>query len=150
MDVVAKLEDLERLGELEAERRRREGPSPGPEPHSEESERAVLAALLESPGLLPQVADRLSPEDFYLERHQAAYRTLLELRGLPADAGRLDAHVEVVKERAVRRRLIRTAHDVRAAALAGGRNAADALREAEAIAEELKAGRPPQAHNPGA
>ncbi|MEM1206392.1 MAG: replicative DNA helicase [Acidobacteriota bacterium] len=52
-------------------------------PHSEESERAVLAAILLAPKLLPTVTGRLKPEDFYLERHQLIYQCMLDLQ----DAG---------------------------------------------------------------
>jgi len=49
-------------------------------PHSEESERAVLAAVLLDPRLLPTVSGRLRPEDCYLEKHQLLYSTMLELQ----------------------------------------------------------------------
>ncbi len=49
-------------------------------PHSEESERAVLAATLLSPHVLPVVSGRLVPEDFYLERHQLIFKAMLELQ----------------------------------------------------------------------
>lgn len=65
-------------------------------PHSEESERAVLGALLLDPQLLPQVAQRLQPEDFYLHRHQALYGAMRELhgKGSPIDMRTLQAHLE--------------------------------------------------------
>jgi replicative DNA helicase len=49
-------------------------------PHSEESERAVLAAVLLSPEALPQVAGRLVADDFYFERHQRIYDAMLALQ----------------------------------------------------------------------
>ena len=136
-------------------------------PHSEENERAVLAAVLLAPRVLPTISGRLTEEDFYLERHQMLYKAMLELldqgseidlrtiqasleqRGafekvggmaylaaldldLP-DLGRVDAYVEVVKERSVRRRLIRGASEVVQNAMDGGLNAQEALAEAEKI-----------------
>jgi replicative DNA helicase len=49
-------------------------------PQSEESERAVLAAVLLDPRLLPSVSGRLKAEDFYGERHRAIYAAMLELQ----------------------------------------------------------------------
>ncbi len=49
-------------------------------PQSEESERAVLAAALLDPRLLPTVAGRLRPEDFYSDRHRRIYAAMLELQ----------------------------------------------------------------------
>ncbi len=49
-------------------------------PRSEESERAVLAAIMIEPGILPMISARLRAEDFYLERHQLVYRSMLELQ----------------------------------------------------------------------
>ena len=48
-------------------------------PHSEESERAVLAAVLVDPRVLPSISGRLRAQDFYLERHQHLYEAMLEL-----------------------------------------------------------------------
>jgi replicative DNA helicase len=49
-------------------------------PQSEESERAVLAAVLLDPRLLPSVSGRLTAEDFYGDRHRAIYGAMLELQ----------------------------------------------------------------------
>nr|MDP9121384.1 replicative DNA helicase [Acidobacteriota bacterium] len=49
-------------------------------PHSEESERAVLGGVLLDPAILPVVSARLRAEDFYLERHQVLYQTMLDLQ----------------------------------------------------------------------
>ncbi len=134
-------------------------------PHSEESERAVLAAALLSPSLLPSVSSRLIAADFYLEKHQAIYQAMLDLQdtNTPVDLRTLQArlelknsfemvgglayltsldlflpdisstleYVEVVKERATRRRLMKISNDVTAACLAGGVTAGDILAEAE-------------------
>ncbi len=48
-------------------------------PFSEEAERAVLASILLSPNVLPLVSGRLMAEDFYLEKHQTVFSTMLEL-----------------------------------------------------------------------
>ena len=49
-------------------------------PQSEESERAVLAAVLLDPRLLPTSSGRLKSEDFVSERHRLLYATMLELQ----------------------------------------------------------------------
>ena len=72
-------------------------------PHSDESERAVLAAILLDASVLPTVSARLREEDFYLDRHRVLYSAVLtlqdgdgviDLRTLQArleQQGRLDA-----------------------------------------------------------
>lgn len=64
---------------------RREAATPGVGgmrlPHSEESERAVLAAvLIDAERNLPHVAGRLIEDDFYFDRHQRIYGAMLELQ----------------------------------------------------------------------
>jgi len=49
-------------------------------PHSDESERAVLAAALLDPAKLPAVSERLTSEDFYSERHRLLYQAMLDLQ----------------------------------------------------------------------
>jgi replicative DNA helicase len=49
-------------------------------PHSEESERAVLGAILLDPRVLPTISGRLRPEDFYLDRHQTLYQGMIDLQ----------------------------------------------------------------------
>jgi len=65
-------------------------------PHSEESERAVLAAVLLDPRLLPTVSGRLTEGDFFLEKHQVLYRTMLDLQeaGTALDLRTLQARLE--------------------------------------------------------
>jgi replicative DNA helicase len=65
-------------------------------PQSEESERAVLAAVLLDPRLLPTVAGRLKPEDFFVDRHRRLYGAMLELQdeGAPIDLRTLQARLE--------------------------------------------------------
>jgi len=65
-------------------------------PHSEESERAVLAAVLLSPELLSFVSGRLEAEDFYLERHRHIYEAMIDLlnAGEPIDLRTLQAKLE--------------------------------------------------------
>lgn len=69
-------------------------------PHSEESERAVLAAILLSPSFMPLVAARLKAEDFYLDRHQAIFRAMAELDAAlkPIDLRTLQARLELVRD----------------------------------------------------
>ncbi|MCP3963823.1 MAG: replicative DNA helicase [bacterium] len=66
-------------------------------PHSEESERAVLAAALLSPHVVPQISGRVVPEDFYLERHQLIYQAMLDLQegGSEIDLRTLQARLEL-------------------------------------------------------
>ena len=49
-------------------------------PFSEESERAVLGGILLDPAVLPTISGRLRAEDFYVERHQVLYQTMLDLQ----------------------------------------------------------------------
>ena len=49
-------------------------------PYSEESERAVLAAMLLDASVLPVVSGRLREEDFYLDRHRVLYAAVLSLQ----------------------------------------------------------------------
>ncbi len=65
-------------------------------PHSEESERAVLAAVLLEPVLLPTVSGRLKPEDYYLEKHRLLYQAMLDLQdaGEAIDLRTLQARLE--------------------------------------------------------
>jgi replicative DNA helicase len=68
-----------------------------PLPHSEESERAVLAAILLDPSRhLPTTSGRLRPNDFYLERHQRLYEAMLELQDekVEIDIRTVQAHLE--------------------------------------------------------
>lgn len=48
-------------------------------PYSEESEKAILGAVLLEPEIIEEVRARLRPEHFYLERHTLLYRTMLSL-----------------------------------------------------------------------
>jgi len=134
-------------------------------PHSEESERAVLGAVMLDSTVLPTISGRLRAEDFYSERNQLLYQAMLDLqdeqveidlRTLQArleqrgqlemigglayltgldldlpDIGRVDAYVEIVKERSIRRRLIQMSGQVIRNCLDGGLEAREALGRAE-------------------
>jgi replicative DNA helicase len=65
-------------------------------PHSEESERAVLAAVLLDSRILPTISGRLTSEDFYFEKHQTLYRVMLDLQeeGVTIDMRTLQAGLE--------------------------------------------------------
>jgi replicative DNA helicase len=65
-------------------------------PHSEESERAVLGALLLDPSLLAGVRTRLEPRHFWQERHAALYSAMLAVAdaGSTPDPRTLQAHME--------------------------------------------------------
>ncbi len=72
-------------------------PPPTSEPWSEESERATLAACLLQPELVPQIAERLQPADFYLDRHQHIFAAMLTVTADPAqviDLRTLQAELE--------------------------------------------------------
>ena len=49
-------------------------------PHSQEAERAVLAAILLEPASLPVIAGRLRSEDYYLESHRLLYQAMIDLQ----------------------------------------------------------------------
>jgi replicative DNA helicase len=55
-------------------------PPPRTLPHSEESERAILAAVLLDPRILPTITGRLSAEDFYSEKHRTLYQAMIDLQ----------------------------------------------------------------------
>lgn len=55
-------------------------PPPRTLPHSEESERAVLAAVLLDPRILPTITGRLRPDDFYSEKHRTLYQAMIDLQ----------------------------------------------------------------------
>jgi replicative DNA helicase len=134
-------------------------------PHSEESERAVLAAILLDGSVLPTVSARLTQDDFYLDKHRLVFDAVLALQAadqaidlrtvqarleqqgkldavgglaylagldldLP-DLGRVDAYVEIIKERSIRRRLITASQEIIRDCLDGGLNAPEALGRAE-------------------
>lgn len=65
-------------------------------PHSEESERAVLGAVLLQPELIDKVATRLQVSDFYLEPHRLLFASMSRLRraGTPIDLRTLQAELE--------------------------------------------------------
>ena len=48
--------------------------------YSEDSERAVLGSILLDPSLLTTVSERLHMEDFFDERHQLLYQSLVDLK----------------------------------------------------------------------
>lgn len=48
-------------------------------PHSAESEKSVLGAILRSPEAFDQIADTLTPEDFYIPAHQTIYAAAAHL-----------------------------------------------------------------------
>lgn len=136
-------------------------------PHSEESERAVLAAILIDAGLLPSVAARLESDDFYGDSHRLIYQAYLDLQESGAgidlrtvqarleqrgvlervggisyvaqldldlpDLSRIDAYVEIIKERSVRRRLIDACNEIVRNCYDGGLEAQEALGRAEQL-----------------
>jgi replicative DNA helicase len=69
-------------------------------PYSEESERAVLGAILLDSTKLADIRSRLTPPDFYLERHQVLFAACLSLAdgGGHIDLRTLQAHLELAKQ----------------------------------------------------
>jgi len=53
-------------------------------PHNEQAEQAVLGALLLAPDRIPEVAELLSADDFFVARHRLVFETLLDLGGRAA------------------------------------------------------------------
>lgn len=136
-----------------------------PEPHSEDSERAVLGAIIQFPDRISFAAPLLAVSDFYIAKHQSVYRAMvalatkeipidvrtvqahLELHGefdavggiaflegldlsLP-DVSRLAHYIEVMKERSLRRRLIKLGSDMVAESYAGGNEAKNIVERSE-------------------
>src|SRR5262245_23962740 len=56
-------------------------------PHNEDAERALIGALILDSERIPEVAEVLQPEDFFDQRHQLRFQTLLTLaeRNVPVD-----------------------------------------------------------------
>ncbi|MFT4621992.1 MAG: replicative DNA helicase [Myxococcota bacterium] len=52
-----------------------------PSPKAVEAERALLGGLLQSPDRLPEVSERVKPEEFYRPEHQALFALLLTMQG---------------------------------------------------------------------
>lgn len=48
-------------------------------PHSAESEKSVLGAILRSPEAFDQIADTLTPDDFYIPAHQTIFAAAADL-----------------------------------------------------------------------
>ncbi|MCC7012641.1 MAG: replicative DNA helicase [Planctomycetes bacterium] len=48
-------------------------------PHNEAAEKAVLGALLLAPDRIPELAEALVPDDFFVARHRQVFATLLDL-----------------------------------------------------------------------
>src|SRR5439155_965530 len=75
----------------------RTAPGPAPaEPQNVEAERALLGAILLDPDILAEVAKRLQPADFFLERHTLIYHcmTLLAQKGQRVDLVTLCAELD--------------------------------------------------------
>jgi replicative DNA helicase len=57
------------------------------QPQSIETERALLGSCIFCPENIPAISLKVTPQDFYLLRHQRLFATLLEMSksGLPID-----------------------------------------------------------------
>ncbi len=69
-------------------------------PRSEEAERAVLAAVLLDAYSLPSITARLTPDDFFSDRHRAIYQAMLDLQAesTAVDLRTLQGHLEQRKQ----------------------------------------------------
>ncbi len=65
-------------------------------PHNLEAEESILGGILLDPGAIARVADRISPEAFYLKAHQDIYRAAISLyvQGKPTDLMTVTAWLE--------------------------------------------------------
>lgn len=68
-------------------------------PQSIESEQAVLGSIMLRPGALIEIADRLSPDAFYSEKHKKIYDAMFELssKNEPIDIVSLSHHLKQKK-----------------------------------------------------
>ena len=48
-------------------------------PHSTEAEQAVLGSMLIDPRCVPEVIDKLRPDDFYLQQNRDIYETIYSM-----------------------------------------------------------------------
>ncbi|MFB6351907.1 MAG: DnaB-like helicase N-terminal domain-containing protein, partial [Bradymonadaceae bacterium] len=48
-------------------------------PHNDDAERSLLGAILLDNGILDSVLTKVSPEDFYRERHRHVYRAMRDV-----------------------------------------------------------------------
>ena len=48
-------------------------------PHSVEAEQAVLGSMLIDPRCVPEVIDKLRPDDFYLQQNRDIYETIYSM-----------------------------------------------------------------------
>ena len=118
-------------------------------PHNIEAEQSVLGAILITPGVIPQVTERIITTDFYRDSHRQIYKAILELEnadpitltehlranGDLKDAGGADyihtlvnlcpvaanatQYADIVKENSIRRSAIAEAQDTIRKAVAG-------------------------------
>ncbi len=65
-------------------------------PQNIEAEQAVIGAILIAPDILPSIAERLHPEDFYRGAHQLLFKAALEISesGEPVDIVTLTARLQ--------------------------------------------------------
>ncbi len=69
-------------------------------PHSLEAERSTLGSLLIDKDAIIKIADIIAPEDFYHEKHEMIYRTIMEVfeKRNPIDVLTVTSHLEDKKE----------------------------------------------------
>jgi replicative DNA helicase len=138
------------------------GPTP---PHSLEAEREVLAAVFIDPNAMDALSESLRAEDFYYERHQILFQTLIDLherstaidlvttqqalkdRGVYDKVGgartlgelldrsgtvtNIEHYCEIVRQKAVLRRMVDAARSIETAGLQDVSDVEEFLDEAE-------------------
>lgn len=142
-------------------------------PHSVEAEQSVIGGLLLDNGAFDRVADVLKPEDFYRSEHRAIYATMVSLMmatktadiitvfeagghdlkylnemaaSVPSAAG-VRAYAEIVRERALRRRLVALADELATSAFHTEAEAASVQQLVDKTVSELLALNHAQAHS---
>src|SRR6185503_9355045 len=121
-----------------------------PLPSSEESERAILGAILLDNALISQAVEHLKPEDFYGPLHRRIFNAMLSLfetskridpivgiatitnltYGLPHFSDLKD-YIQVVRDKSVMRSLVRTCNEITSEALEEEEDAEVVLDHAE-------------------
>lgn len=117
-------------------------------PNAIEAERGLLAKLLVEPKSIPLLADRLKPEDFYVEENGVAYRGMLSLSAdrktvdiislrritgrpeldVPVDfltighSASVEEYAELIREAAFQRRIVGFADSVKGIGYRGGKD----------------------------
>ena len=144
-------------------------------PHSVEAEQAVLGSMLIDPRCVPEVIDKLRPDDFYLRQNREIYETiysmfnyshtidpvtvlehmrqngyysenqsreyLLQLMDVTPTAANVVEYIEIIKDKALLRRVAETAGDLLSIIQQGTDTGQDVLEAAEQRIYAIRQGR---------